>query len=168
MAAAAAVQWKKSAGGNGHLYNAVYVKEGINFVGSVLGARRLGCGWYLATITSKGENDFVVKLLNGRPELFIEGVDGPWLGGFQRKSKNEPAGEWRWETKEPFAYTNWASLEPSNDTKPSPIHPGVPNGHYEDFLGIYANGTWNDLPDNALLKGYVVEFDAAAKKACWP
>lgn len=163
------VRWEKSRGGNGHLYEAVAVGQRVNWVGAFIGARRRGCGWYLATITSAAENAFVTGLFAGRPELLI-GADGPWIGGFQRNSTQEPAGQWRWVTDERWSYAAWnGPAEPTNRTYFGPeLHPGVDAGQQEDFLGMLSNGKWNDLPANALLKGYVVEHDDKAKRACFP
>jgi hypothetical protein len=88
------VQWKKSEGGNNHFYEAVFVPDGINWIEALLDTRRPGCGWSLATVTSEAENDFIFSLIADSEEFFINGL-GPWLGGFQRNAKEEPAGQWR-------------------------------------------------------------------------
>src|SRR3954452_422178 len=98
-----AVAWEASAkpvrwGGNGHLCEVRVAPEpdGISWVQALLHADALGCGWYLVTITSKAENDFVFKLAARYPQVFdAEDGHGPWIGGFQANRFDEPAGNWR-------------------------------------------------------------------------
>ena len=59
-------------------------------------------GGYLATITSQDENDFVWNAL-----VLNQGVDNPWLGGFQPAGTAEPLDGWEWVTGEAWIYTNW-------------------------------------------------------------
>jgi hypothetical protein len=97
------VAWEASAkpvrwSGNGHLYEVRVAPEpeGISWVQALLRADALGCGWYLVTITSKAENDFVFKLAARYPQVFdAEDGHGPWIGGFQANRFDEPAGNWR-------------------------------------------------------------------------
>jgi Lectin C-type domain/PEP-CTERM motif len=84
---------------------------------------------YLATITSANEQLFVASSFSSAIQLW-----GAWLGGFQPSGSPEPAGNWRWVTGEPFAYTNWAS----------PIEPNNANNN-ENQLQLMASGNWNDL-----------------------
>lgn len=114
------VRWS----GNGHLYEVRVDSNGVGWVQAHLRARALGCGWYLATITSAAENAFVGGLLAKRPGIF-DGA-GPWIGGFQKSGRDEPAGGWRWVTEEAFGYTNWRAGEPSD------------GGGAEAFLNLFA------------------------------
>ena len=103
-------------------------------------------GGYLATLTTRAENDFVFNLVN-KPQFFTE--FGPLLGGFQPPGASEPLGGWTWLSGEPWEFQNWAPGQPDNA--------GVP----EDGLQFWAGNQWNDLPVN--LPNYfsfVVEFDA--------
>jgi hypothetical protein len=171
------VQWKKADGGNGHLYQAVFVPERINWVEAQLRAAAQGCGWHLVTITSQDEDDFVFSLIANRDEFFVVGdppVNGPWLGGFQRNSTAEPDGEWRWVTNEMFEFTNWDSGEPNNNGAgcPPELCVGVLGGS-EDFLHykriVTGNGDipiWNDSHQNALLSGYIVERNIPRPSFC--
>jgi len=157
-----AVAWEVSAkpvrwSGNGHLYEVRVAPEpeGISWVQALLRADALGCGWYLVTITSKAENDFVFKLAARYPQIFdAAGGHGPFIGGFQANPFDEPAGNWRWVTDEPFRFKNW--------------NPGEPNDHNggESFINTYEKGTWNDTTVSDLLKGFIVEFDKQRQAAC--
>jgi hypothetical protein len=151
---AAPVKWKKSEGGNNHLYEVVLPAKRINWVEAHLRATARGCGWHLATITSAAENDFIKTLLPSIPEI----VHGFWLGGFQRDSNNEPAGSWRWVTSEPFMFTDWAADNPDN---------GFAVGGQEDFLStLFPFHEWNDLQNNWQDPpvGFVVELDSPRKR----
>ena len=156
-----ATTWRSSAepvrwGGNGHLYEVRYDPAGLSWPQALLRSQSLGCGWYLVTITSPAENDFVFRLAAQRPEVFdAAGGSGPWLGAFQKNALSEPAGNWRWVTEEPFSYTNWNSGEPNNSGD-------------EAFLNSYRRGTWNDSAGRyaVTVKGFIVEFDEARRAAC--
>ena len=64
-----------------------------------------GMQGHLATITSSGENNFV---LNEWPDL---GEDFEfWIGGTDEASEDD----WEWITDEPWSYTNWNSGEPND------------------------------------------------------
>jgi len=151
------VEWPVSSGGNGHLYEAVLVPEGIDWQSATQTAEQSG-GW-LATITSEAENVFVTSLISGREDEFFQPpyvnpeqhyLNAPWIGGFQPDGSPEPAGNWQWVTGEPFTYTNWAPLEPNNEIYGD-----------EDSLQLYLGGWWNDLPHSgfqACPHGYIVEY----------
>src|SRR3954454_22596274 len=87
-AAAAAVS-----GPGGHQYEAVLVSQGLSWFDAEQAVEACGCGWYLATLTSKAEDQFVFGLIKGKAEFFV-GSYGPWLGGYQKSSRAEPAGNW--------------------------------------------------------------------------
>jgi hypothetical protein len=149
------VKWS----GNGHRYEARLVSDGLTWPQARRRARALGCGWYLATITSAAENRFVFSLVKNRLRFFAgpEGIVGPWLGGFQRVGSGEPADGWRWVTGEPFRYTNWNEGEPNNATGD------------EGFLNFWNNGRWNDVNQfgtAALPRGFIAEFDKARQRRC--
>lgn len=137
-------------GDNGHLYK--FISGTITWTAAESAAElqtAYGVSGYLATITSEDENDFVADRLEG---------DG-WMGASDAASE----GDWKWvtgpETGTSFwsgagggsavggRYENWASGEPND------------SGSNEDCAQFYvSNGTWNDLPCNFNLAGYVVEF----------
>jgi hypothetical protein len=105
-----------------------------------------GVSGHLVTITSQGENDFLVDRL-----LPAERTPAPLIGGFQPAGSAEPDGGWQWVTGEPFAYTNWAPAAPNN---------APPD---EDFLIFFDHGpigSWNDVPDTVSI--YIIEYDTSA------
>lgn len=82
-------------------------------------------GGYLATLTTKEENDFVFSYITQ------QNCTSAYFG----LSDAENEGTWEWCTGEEVSYTNW--------------HSGEPNGGYssEDcglFYYKYTDGTWND------------------------
>ena len=148
-ASAAPVRWS----GNGHLYEVRYDRAGLSWPQAELRAYGLGCGWYLATITSAAENAFVFGLVGRRADIFV-GVEGPWLGAFQKNDRAEPAGNWRWVTEEAFRYTRWSPRQP-DDVQDDEL-----------FLNYRRDGAWNDALASLQAKGFVVEFDAGRQAAC--
>lgn len=95
-------------------------------------------GGHLATITSKGENDFVMNLVSEKSIGYV------WLGATDERRE----GTWRWVTGEKFKYTNWGS--------------GQPDDHLdsEEYMGTYSNASWNDFGlDAGDIHGYVCEWD---------
>ncbi len=119
-----------------------------------------GMEGYLVTITSAGENAFVVNKMAG----------SGWIGASDAALNNR----WVWaagpETGTQFwqgldagnggyavggSYTNWLAGEPNND------------GGLGDYAHIfvnspgweYATSTWNDMPNsNTFVQGYTVEY----------
>lgn len=84
-------------------------------------------GGYLCTITSQGEQDFIVGLITQHSKNVY------WLGGAKTNQ------QWGWITQEDFTFTNWGPEEPNNME-------GA-----ENYLQIYAKayrqkvaGDWND------------------------
>jgi hypothetical protein len=168
------IQWKKADGGNGHWYHAVLVSERLNWVEAQLRAATPGCRWHLVTISSEAEDNFVFGLIEGKEEFFVGEADhGPWIGGFQKTSADEPGGNWRWVTNEPFDYAGWFLDEPNNSAAPGPdVSPGVfgteefihyklvnPGSEDEIFF-------WNDIHVNALLSGYILETELGSLGSC--
>lgn len=95
-------------------------------------------GGHLATITAKGENNFISELVN------TAGIGFCWLGATDEKKE----GKWKWITGEKFKFKNWNSNQPDN-------------WYDEDYLGTYKNSTeWNDFKvDAGDISGYVCEWD---------
>ena len=106
------------------------------------GSAYLGLQGHLVTVTSAGENSFVMG---------IPGVTGAtWLGGFQDPAGSEPSGGWQWITGETWNYTNWGPGEPNNAGN-------------EDYLGLWTysgtNVLWNDFPSTYGFIRYIVEYE---------
>jgi hypothetical protein len=103
-----------------------------------------GAPGHLATVNSVAENLWITQSLPGA-------FAGLWIGGFQSSKANEPAGNWRWVTPEPW-HPLWVLAEPNNV------------GGVEDCLrfdhgsGFPQGFGWNDYDCQASL-GYVVEFE---------
>jgi hypothetical protein len=141
MAAQAGTIWA----GNGHEYDVV-LAEGATWTSAKLAAD--SAGWYLATIGSAMENDFIKTLLDST----LRNRSHFWLGGTDQVKE----GEFKWIDGSPFSFTNWAGGEPNNSTA---------SGMDEDFIamdlrsGVWA---WNDAPDNlgafyGFARGYIRE-----------
>lgn len=82
-------------------------------------------GGYLATITSKEEDEFLYSYITDM------GYDSVLFG----LSDIDQDNVWTWVTGEPFSYENWASGEPS--------HQGGYE-HYGMYYEKYKDGSWND------------------------
>src|SRR3954465_3707514 len=86
-ASAKPVRWA----GNGHLYDVRAVPDGLSWVQAYLRVRAFGCGWYLATLTSKAEDGFVRGLVAKEGGIFDrDGGRGPWLGGLPTNRPGAP------------------------------------------------------------------------------
>ncbi len=106
---------------NGHYY---YVYN-LEFGWSEAKAYCESLGGYLATITSKEENDAVYQYMRS------QGYESAYFG-----LTNDGAGKkWRWLTGETVSYTNWAPGEPNNENSQE---------NYGMFYYKYPSGTWND------------------------
>lgn len=112
-------------------------------------SNHFGLQGYLATITSKKENDFVSKLCGGQG----------WLGGSDADTEDT----WKWVTgpeedkvfwkdggTQPGEFSNWQA--------------GLPNGAVdEDYMYMIDSGRWYDLDNgDASANGYVVEYGGMA------
>lgn len=84
-----------------------------------------GKGGYLATLTSKEENDFVYSYITQ------QGCESAYFG----LSDAERAGSWEWINGEPFSYSNWHSGEPNSESS---------NEDYALLYYKFTDGTWND------------------------
>ena len=112
-------------------------------------------GGYLATMTSAAENGWLTTNF-GASNLNLH-----WIGGFQPEGSAEPDGGWRWVTPEVFSYDNWSGGEPNN----------VDNDEWVIAFNdqTSADGsTWNDSWSGEVLRGYVIEWDAATVPALDP
>ena len=82
-------------------------------------------GGYLATLTSKEENDFVYSYITQ------QGCESAYFG----LSDADREGSWEWITGEPFYYSNWHSGEPNSENS---------NEDYALMYYKFTDGTWND------------------------
>ena len=149
----------------GHDYEAVSVPTGLGWAEAKLAARARGCGWNLAAVTTKAEDQFVFGLVKGKGDFFA-GNNGPWLGGYQKDSKSEPKDHWAWVTGEAFTLKHWAKGEPDNKTRVTDeFNSGLKVGQSEEVIHYLGNGTWDDANVTAQAHGYILELDPA-KAAC--
>jgi len=104
-----------------------------------------GMGGYLATVTSKGENDFIDSL------RVAASLGQVWLGGSQPSDEMVAGDNWSWVTGEEWCcYTNWNDAEPNDNYGPgSEQHLGI---------GLFGDSTWNDEGALGNIYGYVVEI----------
>jgi hypothetical protein len=131
---------------NGHEYQ-VFASEGVTWTNARVAAQALGAGWDLASVTSAGENAFVVALLPGG----LADRSHFWIGGTDAAVENT----FEWVNGDTFSYTNWWGGEPNNSTAFGP----------EDFVAYDLHGTgwaWNDAPDAlganyGFARGYIAE-----------
>jgi hypothetical protein len=113
-------------------------------------AKAASMGAYLATLTSKEEDEFVRKSFAGS---FSANLQQVWLGASREKEGNEG---WRWFTGEPFTYAGWASGSSSSGKQG------------EGLALLFANGSvnWNVYRDagskasvSRWIRGFIVEWD---------
>jgi hypothetical protein len=157
FSSATPVQWSPGAGRNGHYYEVVpgpgTTFQRITWNDAKTAAESssfLGVNGSLVTITSSAESQFVSTLLTDPGSGFA------WLGGLQPSASPELDGNWQWTTGETWSFTNWDTGEPSNFYQGDVG--GPPAGSPEDALHSRPGGKWNDLPHDAFLPGYLVEY----------
>ena len=104
-----------------------------------------GLGGYLATITSREEQEFVANLIRGKD------MDFYWLGGTDEVRE----GEWKWITGETWDFTAWRRGEPSNT-----YFAGYGN---ENYLGIWTSDLlWNDFTySSSATSGFICEWSGS-------
>jgi hypothetical protein len=144
---------------NGHTYRAVSTNGATWFQARDAAAALThnGVAGYLATFTTRAEQEFVIAQLGGGAAL-----DGFWLGGYQDTSApdySEPYGGWRWITGEPWLGV--AGNDPVLPRSDAGFNNASP-GHSEEHLCTWWNtGGLNDVyhswPDP--IRGFFVEFD---------
>jgi hypothetical protein len=133
---------------NGHNYEYIeFAGKSWDEAASDLLAR-FGSGYYLATITTQQEHNFIANTL-------LDKVTGEyWLGGLQPLSETDATANWNWANGEEWNYTNW--------------HVGEPNDHYgagsEQYLAMWKKngwyGEWNDEGNLGNISGYIAESAA--------
>ncbi|WP_353476793.1 hypothetical protein PVT71_28440 (plasmid) [Salipiger sp. H15] len=150
------VQWTEAEGGNGHWYE--YVEGPLSWDEARAEAEtrsHLGLPGYLATITSAGENAFILSITP--PNVWAGGSDARSEGTWEWATGPE-AGEVFWtRASGALGYADWGGFEPNNAWSEPP---GV---DYLTVHSLYASGTWadNGIPPNPNHAfGYVVEYSA--------
>ncbi len=137
------IRWEIGDGGNGHLYEAIYVPEGISWAAANTAATAKDGNWHLATATSAEENSFIYNLVDENKYWRFVGNHGlgPWIGG------DKSGGSWQWVTGEPMSYTHWGPAEPFG------------NGNRIGLFGYYQlkGSYWNDAYDSHMPTGYIIE-----------
>jgi hypothetical protein len=135
-----AQEWKVSNGGNGHRYEFVRVGKRENDWRAMFDDVQAS-GGYLVSFQSPEEEKFV----NTLAPLGVTRL----IGLIQPPGSGEPTEGWKWMSGEPLTYTHWGSREPSNGG-------GVNERGFENLVGIFPNGTWNDIHGGG--KAYIVEY----------
>lgn len=87
-------------------------------------------GGHLVTINSAEEQAFLIDLVLASQKKNM------WIGAYPEN------GSYKWITKEPFSYTNWASGEPNN------VHNMQNAAMMYTQNASYPSGTWNDENEN--------------------
>jgi hypothetical protein len=149
---------------NGHYYEAIVLGDERDFLtwdaARIATESRMFMGrpGYLATITSKEENDFLIvnfaPVRSPRGELWVGGSDDP-VDGEWRWVVGPEAGTLFWiggPAGTEIVFADWAAGEPNNALGPAS----------ESRLGWSELG-WNDLPASgfgSVKPGYIVEFSS--------
>lgn len=174
--------WRRADGGNGHGYEVVMFRKTDTPStwdrARVLARKR---GGYLATVTSSGENAFILNLIKKRKYWYylrdgfqkMDFWDGPWIGGYQVAGAKEPDGGWRWVTRERFRYDDWHSTTPDDlfggFTQQNRLH-YWDQGTVKKFKDLHPK--WDDVRDGTdWIPAFVVEYDskpAASDLFKWP
>ncbi|MFM7450035.1 MAG: DUF4347 domain-containing protein [Leptolyngbyaceae cyanobacterium] len=164
--------------GNGHYYK--FVPQSLlpswdTARNAAAASNLFGLQGYLTTVTSEGENNFILSKLEGR-NAWIGASDAAvnkvwrWVTGPETGQLFFRQGGWISDQgpngigigaandQPPGQYTNWNAGQP-DDGGP----PGLPG--FEDYA-FYSNGKWSDAPNTPLLfnsvQGYVVEYGGSS------
>ena len=111
---------------NGHAY---YLLSGSTWTEAE--AKAVTLGGHLVTINDADENAWVQSTFSGG------GTRGLWIGLNDAASE----GNFTWVSGDPSLYRNWYPGEPNNYGDEDYAYIGYPT---------FADGTWNDQPDNAV------------------
>jgi hypothetical protein len=108
----------------------------------------LGPDYYVATITTQDEQDFIAETLLG-------GVLGQyWLGASQPVSETNVTANWNWVTGEAWNYTSWHAGEPND------AHGAASEQHLAMWKRSGWNSEWNDEGKLRNISGYIAETAA--------
>lgn len=131
---------------NGHTY---YLSNSEMNVTNA-SATAIAAGGHLVTIEDVGENNYLIN----NTVLKANVNEGIWLG----LNDLESEGSFKWTTGGVPGYTNWNEGEPNNSSGNE--NWGQIYIKYGGVVGDPRNGTWNDIPESALMK-FVVEFEGS-------
>lgn len=146
------VQWDISSGGNGHWYEAIY-SQNSTYGDAQNSVNAMNNNWYLASVTSQLENNFILNLFQNDPNYWIyagysnlsgDVYSGPWIGAL---SSSNQSNDWTWVSGDSFSYAAWGPYEPAS------------NGDrvlYAQFGSSRSVG-WNDVPSSHVAPGYIIE-----------
>ena len=109
---------------NGHYYYAYNLDSITNWEDAKQYCEQMG--GYLATVTSRGEDEFLYSYLKN--ECHYENA---YLGFTDR----EEEGNWKWSNGEESSYTNWHEGEPNAEN---------PEEDFVMYYYKYSDGSWND------------------------
>jgi hypothetical protein len=132
---ASPLQWSD----NGHYYDVISGNYNWNAAKTDAESRSFsGMLGHLATITTQGENSFIISHFN----------TWSWIGGYQYDSLAEPYGHWAWVTGEPWGSPVWGQYGAD--------HYG---GNENNVELISSWGGMNDLVGSTVRGSYVIEYE---------
>lgn len=146
----------------GHLYLGVLTWR----LGRYEEAKRLAqsAGGYLATMTSRAENNFVYELVRQDRRFWKRHSDGratafgPTFGLYQLDGAREPDGGWVWVTGEPNTFSNWLPGSPINHNNQAKYAAFIWDRWPQKVPGpVQTAPTWHDM-ENAQ-RSIVIEIE---------
>lgn len=116
-------------------------KEGQAAVSKTMG--------YIVSITSVGENNLVLSILDSEENQPVYG----WIGLTDEKDE----GTFRWQSREQLKYTNWGQGEPNDEAYPGCHENDFYTVCSEDYVHMHSSwhtdpGTWNDAPEGMMYR----------------
>lgn len=145
-----------------HLYIAVVPRNSTRSMDAVRLAEQTN--GYLASISTKEENEFIFRLLNDDPKFWVLSTDriawvGPGIGLIQQAGVVEPADGWKWWSEEAVVYTNWAAGQPNDyggvNERTATYYSYIRGSSTDENLVL--SPTWNDERD--WFYSFVVEIE---------
>jgi hypothetical protein len=146
--------------GNGHYYDVIVGAKNWADANAAASSHELaGVPATLVSITSQGENDFVIQLLNSR------GVSRAWTGGSTADADPEAGIYGHWVTGEPIpdnnsagSYANWHNGEPNPAEGPAAI--AVPRQGSTD--------QWDSRDSTETQEAYIIEYEGIVDATTCP
>ncbi len=167
------VIWRIEDGGNGHGYTPCYKQ---NATWSSAYEIAINIGGYLATSTSRTENEFMFSICRAQQywRLIGYGYIGPFLGGFAT-NRTSPTIGWKWVTGEPFIYERWNVFNPAvinplivgSDWTYGWSEPNSATDEVLQFTGQTWDGPrpfWNDFEEKSAeynTSSFIIEFNGS-------